>query len=520
MSGPEEGQICTGLFSRGTAPLLGFDFAIEWQTNEFRFDAIILGDNPLGLVPEEIFSAPDRLAFRRDTLARDTTPPLPYGTKLFDLCFEPLVLRGSSCLSIGRDSTPSFQVLREDSTVVNAPYRLLSGALYLPDEELSDTIRLSAAASTFPSPSDTVTCATILADNFVNVSAFDFLLRWPSRLRLNSISYPGTPLGLDEGNLRNVSTNFARFAYVPDSLVNVTLPPGTPLLELCFAGEVSPCDFVQIELDQQPASTYFDRQLFNFTEGAPLPFALSSGYLTPFVQDTLELELEFAVSDPDNRLHEVRLSTSTARCFSSYSFRLSYDPQDLNYLGEQLVEARLDNEHILERYSSIGSGIIPFAVKTEIPGRSSFFPAGDIAAFRLVRRSGSDRDTVPLLLSPDGPNFAKVFTPDGDSVLLPVILRSGGLIFRQDSTTAARQVPTPDLSPLNVYPNPTNGEVNLEGLPNTLPVTVWLYDQLGRVRWHQRRFTPDFILPALPTGVYWLRTEQGDNTWVNALQVR
>ncbi|WP_222707016.1 T9SS type A sorting domain-containing protein [Neolewinella aurantiaca] len=506
-----EGTTCTGLYSRGTAPLLGFDFNVDWDTTAFRLVDVGYADNPLGLRESEVAMTPTSLHLARDTSLRDTTPRLPYGVQLLELCFEPTALTSTSYLRIGRTVDPVFHLVFEDSLYSPAPYNLFPGSLYLRGEQARDTVKLEVGPPVSTNISDTLLCTSVRAKNYIDVSAFDFSVSWPEDLALAQVHYPDNEQGLVGTSLLAQSETSARFGLSPDEPVNFSLEPGTPLVELCFTGDFTPCDFYPIELAEQPDETHFDRRLLDLPGGLPLSYKLTSGYVYQEGGDALRIELETVHSDPDSSLHHVRMSTTSDVCTTDFPFLVQYDFSELGFDDVELAPER-EGEFRIRRRGSPIAGAKGFALERE-PGASGIrITPGEIATFTFTRRG--TLDTVPIGLLPYETDTITVTREDGVTIGIPVFLTDGSIIFGLDMITGTRYFNSPQNPPLTVYPNPTSGIVNIEGLRVGSPVSVWIYDRSGSLLRRIQNPDDQVDLSGLPAGIFWLRVEQEGVRWM------
>ena len=507
----DDGTICTGLFSRGMAPLLGFDFNVDWDTTAFRLVDVGYADNPLGLRDEELAWNPTSLRLARDTALRDTTPRLPYGLQLLELCFEPTTLNSTSFLRIGRSEDPVFHLVFEDSLYSPAPYNLFPGSLYLRGEQARDTVKLTIGAPISTDIPDSLLCTTVRAQNYVDVSTFDFSASWPEGLTLSQISYPDGAPELAGTALLAQSTTSARFGLNPDEPVNLTLSPGTPIVELCFSGDFTPCGFYPIELAEQPAETGFERRVLDLPGGFPLSYALTSGYVHQEGGDALRLTLEHVVSHPDSSLHRVRLSTTSDVCVDDVPFLVSYDFSELGLDEVALAPERTDDFRIRRRGSPV-AGAKGFTLERVAGAEINHLTPGEIATFTFTRRGA--QDTVPVGLLHFDTDTIAVVREDGFTLGIPVVLTDGGIVFGIDTTTSTTYFNVPQNPPLTVYPNPSSGNINLKGLRASERAMVWVYDRGGRLLRHLPNSGDRVNLSGLPAGVFWLRVEQGEFRWM------
>lgn len=511
-----EGTTCTGLYSRGTAPLLGFDFNVDWDTTAFRLVDVGYANNPLGLREDEVEMSATSLRLARDTTLRDTTPPLPYGVQLLELCFEPTSLTSTSYLRIGRRVDPIFHLVFEDSLYSPAPYNLFPGSLYLRGEQARDTVKLKVGAPISTDIPDSLLCTTIRAENYIDVSGFDFTVNWPEGLNRSQINYPSDEPGLSGTSLLAQSETSARFGLNPDEPINLTLAPGTPLVELCFVGEFAPCDFFPIELAEQPDETHFDRRLLDLPGGLPLSYELTSGYVHQEGGDALRAELETVYSDPDSTLHLIRMSTTSDVCITDFPFLVQYDFSEIGFEDVELAPGREDDFRIRRRGSPV-AGAKGFVLE-RVPGSSVIrITPGEIAIFTFTRRG--TLDTVPIGLLSYDTDTISIAREDGLVLGIPVLLTGGGIIFGLDTITGTRDFNAPENPPLSVFPNPTSGFINLNGLPGSDDVFIWVYDQSGRLLRQFSRHGHRVDLSGLPAGVFLLRVEQGEFRWVEKVVI-
>jgi hypothetical protein len=63
-----------------------------------------------------------------------------------------------------------------------------------------------------------------------------------------------------------------------------------------------------------------------------------------------------------------------------------------------------------------------------------------------------------------------------------------------------------DISPLNVYPNPTYGPIYFDGF---VPETLTLYDLYGRIVFQHQQHTQSINIAHLPKGIYLLKADAG-----------
>jgi hypothetical protein len=491
--------------------LLGFDFSVDWDTTAFRLVDVGYADNPLGLRDEEVSWSPTSLRLARDTALQDTTPPLPYGLQLLELCFEPTSLNSTSFLRIGRREDPIFHLVFEDSLYSPAPYNLFPGSLYLRGEQARDTVKLAIGAPISTDIPDTLLCTTVRAQNYVDVSSFDFSASWPEGLTLARINYPDSAPALTGTTLLAQSETSARFGLNPEEPVNLTLEAGTPIVELCFSGDFAPCDFYPIELAEQPTESGFERQVLDLPGGFPLAYALTSGYVHQEGGEALRLELENVVSHPDSSVHRIRLSTTSDVCVTDVPFLVSYDFSELGFEEVELAPEREGDFRIRRRGSPV-AGAKGFGLE-RAPGSDIIrITPGEIATFTFTRRG--TQDTVPLGLLHYETDTIAVVREDGITLGVPVFLTGGGIVFGIDTTTSTTYFNAPQNPPLTVYPNPTSGRINLKGLRGTERVTVWVYERSGRLLRHVLNSGDRVNLSGLPAGVIWLRIEQGDFRWM------
>jgi hypothetical protein len=285
-------------------------------------------------------------------------------------------------------------------------------------------------------------------------------------------------------------------------------------VELCFAGNFAPCDFFPIELMEQPEETRFDRRLLDLPGGLPLSYDLTSGYVHQEGGDALRVELETVYSDPDSTLHLIRMSTTSDVCITNFSFLVQYDFSELSFDDVELAPEREDDFRIRRRGSPI-AGAKGFVLERVTGSSNIRITPGEIASFTFTRRG--ILDTVPIGLLPYDTDTIAVTREDGFILGIPVLLTGGGIIFGLDTITGTQDFNAPENPPLSVFPNPASGFINLDDLPESGDVAVWIYGQSGRLLRHFPRSGHRVDLSGLPAGMFWLRVEQGEFRWVEKI---
>jgi len=474
-----------------------------------------LGDNPLELTTDELDYGPDLLRFQRDTSTRDTLPFLPYGTRLMQLCYVPRNANSISDLGLGQSTNPSFQVLWADTLVPEAQYVIQEGNLYLEGSIPRDTVRLTVTP-VLDALVDTLACVNLTAGNFTGVNSFDLAVSWPEALRLDSYTFT-TDLFPDANTVLLARTDTsARFGIQPEILSNYNVDTGTPILELCFAGELSDCNFYPIRVESQPETTSFLRKTADFTEGIPLPFILSSGYLEPLASESLELEMETVRADPDGILHKIKLHATNDLCVTEFPFQISYDEEEVFLIDISQANART-GMHAVRQLVNPDSESKRFVIEKDPAYLTDHFPAGEVATFTFRRRG--DQDTVPILLDYDYIDSVRVQRADGKDFYFPASLTDGAFIFSDSTTSTSNWINSGGIE-LMVFPNPASDMLNVRGLPTSLSADAWVYDNLGRQVLYRQLNNGLVSLKRLSAGVYSLHIRQGSFSWVERFVVQ
>lgn len=128
-------QFCVDLIAEQAYAIAGFELELNWDAVTFPLADVVLGDNPLGLTPEEVQFSADRLTLDRDPEARSSFPAILDSVVVASLCFttdDPDAVSGLS-FGGGRDGNTVFGYSPTGEIITLTDFLLKEGTINQPE---------------------------------------------------------------------------------------------------------------------------------------------------------------------------------------------------------------------------------------------------------------------------------------------------------------------------------------------------------------------------------------------------
>ncbi len=148
-------QFCVDLVAEQAYAIAGFDLALNWDATTFPLADVVLGDNPWGLLPEEIQFSSDRLVIERAPNTGLVFPAILDSTLVASLCFTTDDPDAVSSLSFGggRDGNTVYGYSPTGEIITLSDFELKEGIINQPEAlSIFGAVPALPALKLYPNP--------------------------------------------------------------------------------------------------------------------------------------------------------------------------------------------------------------------------------------------------------------------------------------------------------------------------------------------------------------------------------
>lgn len=455
----EEATICTPIVADTFRAITAGQFSLAWDTDIIEFQEVRLGDNPLDL-DEMGTSMPSPDNLRVNYLTSDGNGlTLEPGTVLLELCYAPRLASGVSPITFGGELTPEFA---REGSFDPIPFDTISGSIsYGPNVAISVL------------PGDTDVNGQVDHRDLLNIGF------------LHGTTGPERPeaLGGFEAQLAPVWPGI--------------LPGGTNHAEVDADGNGS-IDVNDLVIVNQFYAMEADGN-FEFAPTVSTPAGPALSLTTEAPLDAGQ-EGTLIVSLGDG-------GTPNAVGYS-LAFTLSFDASqiDLNSITPDFSNSFLGDDLLaIATFNSRATGILEVALsrKDQI---NTTVPGGEVVRFSFTTIPAADNNdfTTEIGIFPNA--FLRA-----DQTTAPI----NGSTGMFDVMGSSSVVYTGANNPVQVFPNPTTGNISFQNVPTMDRLTASVFNRWGQSVLHQPFNGQDLDLGHLPAGLYYIQLSDGVQRWVN-----
>jgi hypothetical protein len=500
-------EVCLPLIADFFPTLSSFRYDLEWDPDQLNLTDVRLGNNPLGLVTDDLRLSPGRLTLGRSGNVSDSISRLPIFTELLQLCFMGNADAGGSAITFNTDS--SFYLIPWLDSVRSISSILDPGGLAYRSDLADYEVGLSIGAAE-SMPDESTVCIPIIVNEFNQIDIFTLALNWYSPLpsglapQLVSIRDPHPNLEAEALNyLIHQSGYQAKIGYTPSNPGGASIPARDTLFNLCYA-ITDGCSTAFISPTRDNHFTRYER----FSDQTyPVPHQISQGAIA-MQRGLVDLRLDTFSTSDQNEVLQLNLRSLRETLPVQGNLTLNFSTDSLT-LVSVTADASLTNANISFEEQPEGA-TISIQIGSFV-ANNVWLPG---SWFTLTFTKDFDKGVVKVGLDKHfGRNLSAV--KDNQSIRVPTVLSPGLL-----SVTTPTAVNGSVSLPVSVYPSPiANGQelqleaAQLAGLTASLKLlditgrlmntTILHFDSTGRAS------SP---VPGLPAGIYVLRlsTAVGD----------
>lgn len=447
-------EVCVPVVADTFINIVTVQFSLEWDTTQVRFSELRLGSNPYGF--EGMFSSmptSDNLGISFIP-TNSTGVTLASGTVLFEACFNPVLVEGSSAITFDGFLAPEFA--QDDGTFMARPNTVNAGSI---------TYGGNSAVSVLPG--DTNDDGQVDHLDIINIG-YIFGTTGPARATMSTAFSPQVASvwadtfasGLNHAEA-DASGN-GMIDLEDQAVVNANY-------DLVASGSFTPAPDVSNAAG--PALTLETEAIINAGEETTFTVNFGDGNLPDAVGYAVAFAFEFDPTFVDLN-----------------SIRVDFDG---SFLGDDLLK--------IDQISSNAAGRLEIAASRK-DQLNTTTPGGKVCTITFIPLNPNGAGTFPLDFSVVPNAFVRADETSG-------AINGGTTTINVQGSDAVREPSW--ATELNIFPNPyTNGPLSIRGeLPTFDAVKV--LDQNGRIIKQWDGNTRQLNLEELPSATYILQLEVG-----------